>query len=115
MEAFERSDRTCHCRNVYTRLCSGCVGVSLVYHAVLAMSASIIYCYGAAHEYKPQFNVTARYVLYIEGNYTKVQQGLPHVRYLCGWPTAFRTNDVTCCSFLRVDVLLSLYSLSNTA
>lgn len=58
MDALERSDRTGQCRNVYTRLCSGCVGVPLVYHAVLAMSASIIYCCGAAHECKPQFNVT---------------------------------------------------------
>lgn len=40
-----------------------------------------------------------RYVLYTEGNYTKVQKGLSHVRYLYGRPVDFRINDVTFCSF----------------
>ena len=34
------------------------------------------------------------YVVYTEENYTKVQRGLPHVRYLYGHPIGFRINPL---------------------
>jgi hypothetical protein len=59
MDVLERSDGSCHGRNVYTMLCSGCVVVSIVYYAILHLPVSIIYCCEAAHEYKPKFNMAS--------------------------------------------------------